>query len=413
MTGPHPLLANPHAELFRRTTARSHRSSSYDRTGANTDYINIEAGETAILLDAEGPGCVTHFYCAMVLPDLPDYRNAILRCYWDGADTPSVEVPLGDFFGLAHARVREFTSAMVAVNPGFGSSHGLNAYFPMPFGDGARITLENRGTEALGGPLKAFWFHVEYETYAEPLPDDVLRFHAGYRQERPTQPATDPPNITLHGAPNLTGDDNYVALDTQGEGRMVGLVLQVDNVNGARWYGEGDDMVFIDGEAFPPSIHGTGTEEIFGGGACPATEYSSLYSGFHLIESPQFDGLVGMYRWYVPDPIHFSSALRWTVEHGHANNFGSNYSSVAYWYQTPGAQLPALPPAQDMQPPLGDGYQEARDLLFETAQHELGNRVPEEHDAGFFAACMAGAAFYRGDWAQTLIDVNKMREGRR
>jgi hypothetical protein len=415
MSGPgaHPLLQQQHAELFQRRRASSHRSSSYDRTGANADYLIVEAGETAVLLDCEGPGCITHLYCAMVLPDLADYRNAILRCYWDGSDQPSVEVPLGDFYGLAHARVREFTSAMVSVNPGFGSSHGLNAYFPMPFADGARITLENRGATALGGPLKAFWFHVEYETYDEPLPGDVLRFHASYRQERPTESATEPPNITLHDAPNLTGDDNYVALDTEGEGRMVGLVLQVDNVQGARWYGEGDDMVFIDGESWPPSIHGTGTEEIFGGGACPATEYASHYSGFHLIESPQFDGLVGMYRWYVPDPIHFARSLRWTVEHGHANNFASNYSSVAYWYQTPQARLPELPAADAMLPPLSAGYAEARDQLFAAAQRQLEDRDPEQHDAGFFAVCMAGAPLYAGDWAQTIANLRRLEEERR
>lgn len=409
MTASHPVLDHGHAALFTRRRARSHRASSYDRSGANADYLTIEPGETATLLDCAGPGCVTHLYCAMVLPDLPDYRNAILRCYWDGADRPSVEVPLGDFFGLAHARVREVSSAMVAVNPGFGSSHGLNAYFAMPFSDGARITLENRGPVALGGPLKAFWFHVEYETYDEPLPGDTLRFHASYRQERPTEPATEPANVTLHDAPNVTGHDNYVALETDGEGRMVGLLLEVDNVQGARWYGEGDDMVFIDGEAWPPSIHGTGTEEVFGGGACPASEYASLYSGFHLVESPRFDGLVGMYRWYVPDPIHFSRSLRWTVEHGHANNFASHYASVAYWYQTPQAALPELPAAADMLPPLGDGYEGARDLLLETATTALERDDPDEHAAGFFAACRAGAAFYRGDWDQAVADLRQVR----
>ena len=100
-------------------------------------------------------------------------------------------------------------------------------------------------------------------------------------------------------------------------------------------------MVFIDGERWPPSIHGTGTEEIFGGGACPAREYAGPYHGFHLIESPDYAGLVGAYRWFVHDPIRFTRSLRWTVEHGHANNFANEYASVAYWYQTePHAPFP-------------------------------------------------------------------------
>ena len=124
---------------------------------------------------------------------------------------------------------------------------------------------------------------------------------------------------------------------------MVGLHLQINNIAGG-WYGEGDDMVFVDGESWPPSIHGTGTEEIFGGGACPTREYTGPYHGFHLVESPDHAGLVAAYRWFVHDPIRFTRALRWTVEHGHANNFANEYASVAYWYQTePHAAFPPLP----------------------------------------------------------------------
>ena len=133
--------------------------------------------------------------------------------------------------------------------------------------------VENRGPVPLGG-VDALWYHIEYETYDEPLPDDVHRFHAWWRQERPTKAVGDQQNVTLHGAPNVDGNDNYVALDTDGQGRMVGLVLEIENLR-ASWYGEGDDMVFIDGERWPPSIHGTGTEEIFGGGASPTTEYAA------------------------------------------------------------------------------------------------------------------------------------------
>lgn len=204
----HPLLHHPLSNLFRSLTAGSRRASSWDRTGGNRDYIRVEGREAVVLMDHEGPGCITHAYCAMVLPDLRDYRNAILRCWWDDEETPSVEVPLGDFFGLPHARVREFASALAAVNAGFGSSHGLNVYFPMPFATRARITLENRGAAALGGPLGAFWYHIDYETYDAPLPADVHRFHASYRQERPTTAIGDAPNVQLHDAPNLDGADN-------------------------------------------------------------------------------------------------------------------------------------------------------------------------------------------------------------
>lgn len=406
-----PLLLNPHAGLFQARRARSLRASSWDRTGANTDYVTVSPGETAVLMDHVGPGCVTHLYCAFVLPDLRDYRNAILRCYWDGAGDPSVEVPLGDFFGVTHGRVREFSSAMASVNAGFGSSHGLNVYFPMPFERGARITLENRGDAPLGGALQALWYHIEYEVYDDPLPEGIDRFHACYRQERPSEAIGNTPNLTLHGAPNLDGAENYVALDTSGAGRMVGLVLEIENVQGATWYGEGDDMVFVDGEQWPPSIHGTGTEEIFGGGACPSKEYSGIYSGFHLVQSADYDGLVGMYRWYVQDPIHFGESLRWTVEHGHANNFSNNYASVASWYQTPQAELPPLPDPAAMLPPIDEEYEEARALLYETALGSLTAEGVDQREAmaRFARAARVGEPLYLGDSKAALDALGRLR----
>ena len=146
---------------------------------------------------------------------------------------------------------------------------------------------------------------------------------------------------------NLSGDENYTILDTKGNGQFVGYFLTV--VNGRReWWGEGDDMIFIDGEAFPPSIHGTGTEEIFGGGASPVTEYSGPYTGFHCIENRgRYDwwGTNGMYRFSITDPVRFRQSIRVTLEHGHGNDKANDYSSVAFWYQLePHDKLPGLPP---------------------------------------------------------------------
>ena len=389
----HPLDDHPLRSLFRAPRAATRRSSSWDRSGGNDDYVRIAPGETHDLLDLAGPGCVTRLYVAMVAPEPTDYRDAVLRCWWDGEDTPSVEVPLGDFFGVTHGRMREYASFFTAVNPGMGASSGLNAYFPMPFSAGARIALENRSDATLGGPLGACWYHVEYETYADPPPGDVLRFHAQYRQERPTVPAMEPADVQLHGGVNLDGAANYVALEAEGAGQMVGLVLEVENRAGG-WYGEGDDMVFVDGEPWPPRLHGTGHEEVFGAGACTLREYASPYSGFHLVESPEFRGLVGMYRWYVADPIRFDRSLRWTIEHGHANNFANGYASVAYWYQRePHAPFPPLPPRDEMRQPLPDDFADLRAEVLAGMLRLLG---PAEnlHRMAAFAE-----PYYRGEFA--------------
>lgn len=389
------LGLHPHRNLFTVAGGRTVRASSWDRSGRNRDWLRVDPGETVTVLEQAGAGCINHVYCAMMFPEIADYRDAIVRCYWDGETEPSVEVPLGDFFGLAHARVRELTSALVTVNPGWGSSHGLNAYFPMPFSHGAVVTLENRGDRTLGGLWEALWYHIDFELYDEPLPESVARFHAQWRQEH-TQPVGDEPNVPAHEGVNLTGEHNYVAVEAAGTGQLVGLVLQIENLAGL-WYGEGDDMVFVDGDGWPPSIHGTGTEEIFGGGACPNREYAGMYTGFHLVETFDFSGLIGMYRWFVTDPIRFTSSLRWTVEHGHANNFANRYASTAFWYQTGAhAPFPPLPSREEALPALGEEHDRARAALFGaiTRERAAGRRL--------LRPSAVAASFYRGDWAATL-----------
>jgi hypothetical protein len=395
----HPLLQHPWRHLFLRPDSRSRRASSWDRSGGNRDFIVVPPGATVVLLEHHGPGCITHIYCALTFPEITDYRDAVVRCYWDSETAPSVEVPLGDFFGLAHARIRTLRSHFTAVNPGFGASHGLHTYFPMPFASGARITLEHRGEQALGGLFPAMWFHIDYEVYNTPPPAETLRFHAQWRHETPTVAVGDQPNVQLHEGINLDGQHNYVALEAEGAGQMVGLLLQINNRAGG-WYGEGDDMVFLDGERWPPSIHGTGTEEIFGAGACPSTEFSGPYHGVHLIESPDYSGLVGAYRWYVPDPIRFARSIRWTVEHGHANNFANDYASVAYWYQTePHVPFPPLPDRAVLRPPLAPPYAEARDAFRAAFTAALGE-LPNQN--ALYRVARIGDSYYAGRFAETL-----------
>jgi hypothetical protein len=399
----HAAARHPFAGLFTRTGARSRRASSWDRSGGNRDWITVGPGEVVTLLEQDGPGCINHIYCTTV-NDLHGFRDGILRCYWDGEPTPSVEVPIGEFFGLVHGRVREFASALLAVNAGNGGSHGLNSYFPMPFGSSARVTLENRSSTALfRGNL---WYHIDFETFDDPLPADVLRLHAQYRQERPTTPVGDVINTTHGRGLNLDGRENYVALDAQGAGQMVGLLLEIRNSAGG-WYGEGDDMVFIDGEAWPPSLHGTGTEEVFGGGACPNVEYAGPYTGFHLVESPTFDGLIGMYRWYVADPIRFTRSLRWAIEHGHANNYGNEYASVAWWYQSePHAPFPPLPSREAMLP-FVDADQARAEAAFEPDTATLGQLVWRAGPSYRPAV----DAYFRGEWARALAELDRAKRG--
>lgn len=342
--------SGPLASIYRLRDFRSKRASSWDRTGGNTDWVVVQPGQAHTLLDEATPGCVKHIYWTYIEDDearrLNIFRGMVLRAFWDLADTPSIEVPLGDFFGVTNGQVRPTRSLAFVTNPGaspYGhTTWGFNCYLPMPFATGARIEIENQG--ATDGRI---WYHLDYEVYAAEasLPENSGRLHACWTRENPTQAIAVPQG--QGEIKNLTGDDNYVILDTQANGQFVGYFLTVVN-HQREWYGEGDDMIFIDGEGFPPSIHGTGTEEIFGGGACPNEEYSGPYTGFHCIENRgrySYWGTNGMYRFYLVDPLRFRESIQVTLEHGHGNDKANDYASVAYWYQqgTNGA-LPPLPP---------------------------------------------------------------------
>jgi hypothetical protein len=377
------------SHLYRFDEGRSMRISSWDRRGMNRDYIRLAPGEEAVLAEIRGPGIIRHIYCIVIDPTMLVYRKMVLRIFWDGESAPSVEVPLGDFFCVSHCTPRPVSSLLVTVNPGnrgkwCPSSHGLNAYFPMPFAESARVTLAHDGYEGRESFPMMFWYHVDYEENGTAARAEG-RFHAQWRRERLTKaPDEKMKNVTLWDGVNLDGRENYLILDAKGKGKIAGLHLEIDNVAGA-WYGEGDDMVFVDGERWPPSLHGTGTEEIFGGGACPCTEYSGPHTGFHLIENENFAGKNGMYRWYAADPISFGRSIVMSIEHGHANNFENDYTSVAYWYQSePHAPFDPLPSLEDRLPRFPEGLYMAEEKIAEILefQNKLGKQYGESEAFG-------------------------------
>ena len=347
-----PVAAGPLDQLYRLQSSTTARVSSADPTGGNHDWLDIAPGETKTLADITGPAIIRRFYMAPLADDRMRFRKLTLRMYWDDEKTPSVEVPFGDFYGCGLGTLRYFQSLAVNVNKGPrpGDFDGVASYLPMPFARRARITLENDGNVA-GFRV---WFHIDYESYPGGLPADTGRLHAQWRRDPQTKvPANVTRNSTLgdDAVRNTGGKDNYVILDAKGRGSYVGLFLTIDNQAGG-WYGEGDDMIFIDGAAKPAYL-GTGHEEVFNAGCCPDEEFWGPYTGFYLIENrdARFGGKNQMYRFYVNDPVRFQKQIRVTIEHGHANNFENDYTSTAFWYQQePHAPFPTLPPAAERVP---------------------------------------------------------------
>ena len=346
--------------LVYRRNARRRRVSSWDRTGKNRDSISIGAGETKVIADIKGPGSVKHIWITIASEELYYPRRILLRAYWDGETAPSIESPIGDFFGVGHGVVNHYVSLPLNMitKPGRPQRFAaMNCFFPMPYSKGARFEIVNDGEE----DVQAFYFYIDYEEYPDVSMVPDLRFHAVWHRELFTE--SECPPEKAGETPNLTGEGNYVILDAEGVGHYVGCNLSIDHVDPIPdfpWFGEGDDMIFIDGEKWPPSLHGTGTEDYFcAAWGYPSLKYDGPYHGISLAEPVvpsrdwgvparsepwaeptaleddlSYSGKWTTYRFHIEDPVYFSKSVRVTIEHGSANCHSDDYSSVAYWYQT-------------------------------------------------------------------------------
>lgn len=389
------------AGLPRLRDYRSRRASSFDRTGGNRDWFDILPGQRRVFAELTGPACIRHIWCTMLLPHDDWLRRVVLRMYWDDCPEPSVECPIGDFFGLGHGLRKDFTTAVLSMSPQDG--RGFNSWWPMPLRRSGRLEIENPGDQPF-----PFYFYVDYEQYDSPGALDGLGyFHVQWRRENPTtgwgaeyeplrrQDWKAWAEKTWHGGDprslNRDGAGNYVILETLGDGIYCGAHLDIDIFERQKndWYGEGDDMVWIDedlaedellarpnepaGHEKPvptagtvagrphctprftrlrpvrePTLHGTGTEDWCNTAFGPHTEFVAPYHGVLLYSGTQdckWQRKQTVYRYYIEDPIRFRRAILATIEHGHANKLSNDYSSTAYYYLIrPQRGGPPLPP---------------------------------------------------------------------
>ncbi|QOG05739.1 DUF2961 domain-containing protein [Aureimonas sp. OT7] len=369
--------------------ARTRRFSSYDRTGGNDDRLHVRPGETQVIADYAGAGIITHIWVTIACESESYLRKIVLRAWWDGEGEPSIEVPIGDFFGMGHARTKNYASLPMQASPEDGKA--FNCYFPMPFGSGMRFEITNEAEH-----VALFYYYIDLELH-DTIGPDMARFHAQYRQARPA--GIDETGLVneqvLFAGENRDGSGNYTFLDAEGHGHFVGVLFSVYSRRRSEvwdWYGEGDDMFFIDGEpgldvedtprgldprlgtagarisprpesawgandAWPPTLHGTGTEDYFNTAWCPTQEYAAPYHGIISAGGPNWTEPVTLYRWHIEDPVIFQRSLRATIEHGHANRRSDDLSSVAFWYQAePHKPFEAFPPVGQRLPTFRRPY---------------------------------------------------------
>lgn len=369
-------------DLFSLTQAknfRAMRESSWDRRGYNHDSIrDFMPGETRVLADLTGPGIISHIWFTVASRD-PNYlRRLLIRIYWDNEEAPSVFVPLGDFFGLGHGRAYTYNSVPFTCstncegNSGASIDEGvaMNCWLQMPFKKSARVEIVNEQAE--GNPVNMFYYYIDWQKH-ESLPEDTLYLHAMWRRENPAvvkQDDSEECRQMVEDERNLTDRYNYLILNAKGRGHYIGMNMSVDNLTSGRWWGEGDDMFFIDREEgtsewggnWPPDLHGTGSEDYL----CQAWGMQKSHFGYYgqpWCEADTEDhtthwkyGKVCVYRYHIVDPIPFEKKLRVSIEHGHANNFENDISTVAYWYQDePHMPFPEMP-APELRIPRPDSF---------------------------------------------------------
>ena len=292
--------------------------------------VRIAAHETFTMADIEGQGAIQQIW---LTPSGRSWRFFILRIYWDDQEQPSVECPVGDFFGMGWGQYAQISSLPVCVNPG----SAFNCYWEMPFRKRCRMTFENISNEDM-----TLYYQINY-TLTD-VPEDCAYFHAQFRRVNP-----------------LPYKDVYTILDgVKGRGQYVGTVL-CWGVNNCGWWGEGEIKFYMDGDGEFPTICGTGTEDYFCGSynfenreTHQYQPFTTPYAGLHQVIRP--DGVYrsqqrfGLYRWHIMDPIRFEQDLKVTIqalgwrEGGRYLPLQDDIASVAFWYQTlPTVPFPALP----------------------------------------------------------------------
>ncbi|HWB97914.1 MAG TPA: glycoside hydrolase family 172 protein, partial [Bryobacteraceae bacterium] len=284
---------------------------------SNDDSLRPIPGETVTLAELAGPGMVTHIWLTVAANEYGWPRLMRLRVYYDGSSTPSVDAPVGDFFGVGHGLERPLESLMVRDGS---SGRSRNCYWPMPFRKSCRITITNEGRRRVSN----LYYHVDWRKMVS-LPADAGYFHALYRQALPA-PAGQP----------------YEVLAVRGKGHYVGTVLNVVQ-NQPGWFGEGDDLFYVDGEK-TAGIQGTGTEDYFND-AWSLRVAQGPYAGVPVAEGTGVGSRMTAYRWHLADPVPFTTSLRFVLEHA-GWTYDPNgsvrsafeeradlFSSVAFWYQ--------------------------------------------------------------------------------
>jgi hypothetical protein len=218
----------------------------------------------------------------------------------------------------------------------------------MPFKKRALVELINQSKE-----MHRQYFYVDYETYDKPRKDTGY-FHAEFRRENPFhgwshEIKVNTPEADIVNAEKIAWNNNYVILQTKGKGHYIGCNLSVTNFQGT-WWGEGDDMIWVDGYKWPPDVHGTGSEDYLNQ-AWGMQPNAFMRNGSSMWED-HTGGYQTSYVHHIENPVRFNKEIKVTIEHGHGNHLCNEMSSVAYWYAEKPAKAVNVPSVEKRMPVL-------------------------------------------------------------
>jgi hypothetical protein len=349
-----PVTGNASGELFDLNTGLETRSISFENPtgerGAGGQVASplgvgrkgaparaLQPGEEVLLADIKGNGTIRHIWMT-TFPNPITLRGAVIRVYWDGQDHPSIEAPLGDFFGFAHGATPAFQSAIHSV----GEAVGMNIWLPMPFTRGMRMTFTNETPV-----LMPLFYQIDY-TLGDNHSDDVGRLHVLFQRQNPT----------------TAGVDFELMPERRGKGRFIGTVIGVRPL-APSWWGEGEFKFYRDGDTTFPTIAGTGAEDYVGlSWGLQPTPFLYHGSTYRETDNPSETGSISMYRWHIKDPVLWETSGRATIQQiGHKpgpeppttiagyliNLFEreDDWSAASFWYEAiPSAPLPPMPDFQ-------------------------------------------------------------------
>jgi hypothetical protein len=351
------------AGLSRTQAYSASRVSSYERKGGPRDNVWVPAtGEEFVLADITGPGAITHIWTTF----RGTGRDLILRIYWEGSDHPSVEAPIGDFYGVAMGVDAPMESLPIQVSS---EGRARNCWWYMPFRKAAKVTVAAAPGRIGAEPdTVALYYYIDYQR-TDRAPDDLNYFHARFREIDPAE----------RGKP-------VTLVEAEGAGHFVGVVMG-NRTRTPGWFGEGDDVITVDGTV---SFLGTGTEDYFGD-AWGFRKFTFLYYGVPYLEERGIGSRLSVYRFHLMDPIPFRKSFKFEIEHWpwispRPNTGRDYYSSVGFWYQSTvhkaWPRLERLISSEPWDPAKGrwhvDGALEGEDLGIAAYRSKLGPNVRPE-----------------------------------